>query len=147
MRRLALQSALLAALIIPVHAQEDLDRLPQFPKLGPPDPLPEASCDTAEANGGGWLLGRWVAPRTRLEFTGKPQAIAWAMDRGGGGGEFGWSSDSSVEGRVAEVSGCSVRLVADSFVFQAVLTDGGRLYGFATSKAGADVRMVFQKER
>jgi hypothetical protein len=144
MRRLL--AALLVAAPLAAHAQE-LDRLPQFPKIGPPDPLPEATCDTAQASSGAWLLGRWVAPRTRLDVSGQAPGMAWTMDRGGGGDEFGWKSDARAEGGVADLSGCSVRLVSGDFVFHAVLTEEGRLYGFATSKAGTDVRMVFRRER
>ncbi|HSV29500.1 MAG TPA: hypothetical protein VLL76_08070, partial [Candidatus Omnitrophota bacterium] len=66
-------AALLALFAFPAAAED----LPQFPKAGPPQPLPEASCDTALPNNGEWLVGRWVSPQTRWSFARQGQAIAW----------------------------------------------------------------------
>lgn len=126
------------------------ENLPQFPKIGPPEPLPEAACDTALPNNGDWLVGRWVAPQTRWEFTRAGGALAWTLDRKGGlNGDFGWQDGAQISGGVEAVSGCTVTLVAGqgAFRFQGVLTDGGKLYGFATSRKGEVVRFTLRRER
>ena len=140
----------LTAAALPAAAAEDEDRLPQFPKAGPPNPLPEAACDTRRADAGDWLLGRWVGPQTALAFTRGGESITWVMDRKSNAGEFGWTAGAVFDGRVAAVTGCTVRLTAgpdDAFVFEGVLTGEGRLYGYAVNKAGADVRFVLRREK
>jgi hypothetical protein len=146
MRRLA--AAILLALAVSPAAAED--ELPKFPKAGPPQPLPEATCDVGKADAGDWLLGGWVAPQTRLTFRRQGADIAWSMDRKGSGGEFGWQEGAVIDGRVAAVSACTLRLVAGTdgaFTFEGVLTEDGRIFGYATNKAGADVRFVLRRER
>lgn len=138
----------LAALVLaaPALAQD----LPQFPKIAPPEPLPEAICDTALANNGEWLLGRWVAPQTRWEFTRAGAAIAWTLDRKGGTNpEFGWQDGAQITGTAEKVTGCSVALVAGqgAFRFEGVLTDSGKLFGYATNRKGDVVRFTLRRER
>lgn len=137
---------LLVALATPVGAQE----LPKFPKAGPPEPLPEPACDTALPNNGEWLIGRWVSPQTKWSFARQAQSIAWTMDRKGALGEgFGWQDGATITGTVDKVSGCTVTMSAGqgAFVFEGVLTDGGKLYGFATNKKGDHVRFTLRRER
>ncbi|MBI5162468.1 MAG: hypothetical protein HY985_01045 [Magnetospirillum sp.] len=145
MRLLALVFAL--AVAAPAVAQE----LPQFPKAGPPQPVPDAPCDVALPSSGDWLLGRWVAPQTRFEFGRAKEAILWTMERKGGLNEdFGWDKGAAIEGRVVQVSACTVRLTAgegDAFVFDGVRTDDGKIFGSATNKAGRNVRFVLRRER
>jgi hypothetical protein len=144
MRILAPLALLLAA--APALAQE----LPQFPKVGPPEPLPEAFCDTKQPNSGEWLLGRWVAPQTRWEFNRTEAAISWTLDRKGGmNQDFGWQDGAQITGTTEAVSGCTVTLVAGqgAFRFEGVLTDSGRLYGFATNTKGDMVRFTLRRER
>lgn len=139
----------LAALLLaaaPAMAQE----LPQFPKAGPPEPLPEASCDTGLANNGEWLLGRWVAPQAKWEFARANGGIAWTLDRKGGmNQEFGWRDGAQISGTADKVTGCTVHLTAGegAFQFEGVLTDGGKLYGFATNTKGERVRFTLRRER
>jgi len=146
MRHLAAFAALVVAAASPVGAQE----LPQFPKAGPPQPLPEASCDTSLANNGEWLLGRWVAPQTRWEFTRSGGTIAWTLDRKGGlNADFGWQDGAQITGTVENVTGCTVMLVAGegAFRFEGVLTETGKLFGFATNRKGEAVRFTLRRER
>ncbi len=145
MRRLAV-AVVLALAAVPALAQE----LPKFPKARPPQPLPEATCDVDRANSGDWLLGGWVAPQTRFHFSRPGKDIVWTMDRKGGGDEFGWQEGATIDGRVAAVSACTLRLVAGpdgAFTFEGVLTEGGMIYGYATNKAGDAVRFVLRRER
>ncbi|MDA8231873.1 MAG: hypothetical protein M0006_11095 [Magnetospirillum sp.] len=130
---------------VPAGAQE----LPHFPKAGPPEPLPEASCDTAQPSNGDWLLGHWVAPQTRFEFARKGAGIGWVMDRKAEADDFGWRQGGVIEGKVAEITGCTVRLTAgdDDFVFEGVLTGEGKLYGYAVNKAGRNVRFLLRREK
>ena len=136
----------LMLLATPALAQE----LPQFPKAAPPEPLPDAFCDTKAPNSGDWLLGRWVAPQSRWEFTRKGNAIAWVLDRKGGmNGDFGWQDGTQIDGTVEAVSGCTVTLVAGqgAFRFEGVLTESGKLFGFATSRRGEVVRFTLRREK
>ncbi len=139
-----------ALVLLPVMVRAD-DGLPQFPKVGPPEPLPEAQCDTAAASDGGWILGRWVAPRTRWEFTRTAQgALVWTMDRQGGiGSNFGWQDGARIDGTVSGITGCTVTLDAGqgAFAFQGVVIDGGKLFGFATNTKGDHVRFLLRRER
>ncbi|TAN66606.1 MAG: hypothetical protein EPN20_07110, partial [Magnetospirillum sp.] len=104
------------------------ENLPQFPKIGPPQPLPDPACNTAIANNGQWLLGNWVAPQARWTFTRKEAgAIAWTMDRKSSADEgFGWQQGAIIDGMVSAVSGCTVALSAGegAFAFEGVLGDG-----------------------
>ncbi len=149
MRALALVVLALLSAGTAFAAEDDGGNLPQFPKIRPPQPLPEAACDTTLANNGDWLLGRWVAPQTRFEFSRAAPAIQWSLDRKGTSDEFGWQSGAIITGTVTTVTGCTARLSAggDAFVFEGVLTDEGKLYGYATNKAGAAVRFVLRRER
>lgn len=144
MRRAVTLAVLLLA--APAWAQE----LPQFPKVAPPEPLPEASCDTTQANAGEWLLGHWVAPQSRWEFTRAGAGIAWTLDRKGGmNQDFGWQDGSQITGTAEKVTGCTVALVAGqgAFRFEGVLTESGKLYGFATNRKGEMVRFTLRRER
>lgn len=145
MRRVALICAALVA-AAPALAED----LPQFPKIAPPEPLPEATCDTGLANNGEWLLGRWVGPQARWEFTRAAGAITWVLDRKGGmNADFGWQDGAQISGTADKVTGCTVSLVAGqgAFRFEGVLTDTGKLYGYATSRKGEVVRFTLRRER
>jgi hypothetical protein len=138
----------LAALLAAAPALAD-DTLPQFPKAGPPQPLPEAACDTAQASDGAWLIGRWVAPRTRWEFTREDGAIAWSMERKGNlNAEFGWQDGTRIAGTAETVTACTVALVAGqgAFRFEGVLIDG-KLFGYAANTKGEHVRFTLRRER
>jgi hypothetical protein len=148
MRRLALSLAAMAV-ALPGLAQE----LPKSPKAAPPEPLPEASCDTGLANAGEWLLGRWVAPQSRWEFTRQAGGLAWTLEQKGSvNGEFGWRDGAEISGVVEKATACTVSLVArdggdTAFAFNGVLIDGGKIFGFATNKAGRRVRYLLRRER
>jgi len=135
---------------LPALSADGDEPLPQSPKIRPPQPLPEATCDTGRANGGDWLLGRWVGPQTALAFNRGGDGIAWVLDRKSAAGEFGWSAAATIDGKVAAVTACTVHLVAGpegAFQFDGVLSDEGRLYGTAINKAGANVRFVLRREK
>lgn len=144
-----MRNALILALMLaaaPAAAQE----LPQFPKIAPPEPLPEATCNTTLANNGEWLLGRWVAPQARWEFTRAGEGIAWTLDRkGGANADFGWQDGAQITGTAEKVTGCTVALVAGqgAFRFEGVLTEGGKLFGYATNRKGENVRFTLRRER
>lgn len=143
--RLAL---LVLTLCLPVAAIAQ--ELPKFPKAGPPEPLPEPTCDTSVANNGEWLVGRWVAPQTRWEFTRVGGKLGWEMDRKGQiATDFGWSDGTRINGPVDKVSGCTVNLSGGNgaFVFEGVLSEAGKIYGFATNRAGQHVRFILRRER
>jgi hypothetical protein len=139
-----------AALVLPAVPAALAQELPKFPKAGPPEPLPEATCDTAIANNGEWLVGRWVAPQTKWEFSRKDGGLIWTMDRKGSiANDFGWVDGTQIGGPVDKASGCTVALSGGNgaFMFEGVLSDGGKLYGFATNKRGEHVRFILRRER
>lgn len=142
--------ALAALLTVAAPAAFADENLPQFPKIGPPPPLPEAACDTTKANNGDWLVGRWVAPQTKWEFTREAGGIAWGLERKGNlNGEFGWQDGTKIDGTAEAVTACTVHLVAGqgAFRFEGVLTDGGKLFGYATNTKGEHVRFTLRRER
>jgi hypothetical protein len=146
MRRAATAFAVLMFATLPAMAQE----LPQFPKAGPPEPLPEPSCDISLPNNGAWLVGRWVAPQSRWEFVRDGAAITWTLERKGGlNQDFGWQDGTLITGSADKLTGCTVHLVAGqgAFQFDGVLTDSGKIYGFATSRKGEVVRFTLRRER
>lgn len=144
--------AVLAAAIPALALAEDL---PQFPKVAPPEPLPDAVCDTTLASTGDWLIGRWVAPQTRWDFSRNSGGIAWTLERKGGmNSEFGWQDGTQIDGIADKITGCTIHLSAGpqkdgaaAFQFQGVLTEAGKLYGFATNRRGENVRFVLRRER
>jgi hypothetical protein len=148
MRRLILACCLLA--VAPALADDDF---PRSPKIGPPDALPEANCDTAKPSTGDWLLGRWVGPNARWSFErGEGGRLGWTLERKGAMNEdFGWRDGAVIGGVADAVSACTVHLLgdggADKFSFDGVLIDGGKIYGTATNKAGGKVRFVLRRER
>ncbi len=140
---------LLLASALPVSAED----LPQGAKLGPPEPLPEASCDTSRADAGGWLVGRWVAPYSRWEFSSSSAGLAWRLEQKPDiNAAAGWKDGATLTGPVQAVSACSMRLVAgeggeEAFTFDGILTDDGKIYGFAVNRSGQRKRWVLRRER
>ncbi|MBI3446992.1 MAG: hypothetical protein HY055_16910 [Magnetospirillum sp.] len=149
MRRTALVLACLAA-ACPALADEGL---PQGPKAPPPEPLPEAACDTAKPDSGDWLLGRWVAPYAKWEFKREPKGLVWHLEQKPDiNRSLGWKDGASLDGAVETVSACTLRLVAGdngdvAFAFDAVRTDENKIYGYAVNKAGQQLRWVLRRER
>jgi hypothetical protein len=146
MRLPLLISALLLA--APAFAED----LPQGPKAGPPEPLPEADCDTSLPNNGEWLLGRWVAPMSKWEFTRSGGGLDFRFEqKQGHNSEYGYRDGAVITGKVAQVSGCTMTLAAGegdaSFGFEGVRIDGGRIFGFARSTDGKHVRYTLRRER
>lgn len=141
-------AVILAALLVaaPALAQD----FPQGPKAGPPEPLPDAVCDTSLANNGDWLIGRWVGPQAKWEFTRKAETIAWTLERKGGvNQDFGWQDGAVITGIADRTTACTIHLSAGegAFQFEGVLTEGGKLFGFATNRKGDHVRFTLRRER
>jgi hypothetical protein len=133
----------LATLARPSAAED----FPRSPKIGPPEPLPEASCDTTKSDGGAWLQGRWVAPMARWDFAGTEFRLE---QKSGHNTDFGWKEGGVIAGRIEAVSACSVRLAAGEagrFAFEGVLTEAGKIYGFASNAKGDRVRYVLRREK
>ena len=149
MRRLAPLCLLATIALAPFAAPAAAQDLPHFPKAAPPQPLPDPSCDATKADTGAWLIGNWVGPRTRLQFTRTAQGIHWILNRQGGADEFGWQDGATIDGMVTTVSACTVQLKAGGgpFVFDGVRTEEGHIYGYATNQAGAAVRLLLRRER
>jgi len=146
MRVASLAAALLMVCGLPALAED----LPQFPKAGPPGSLPEAICDTALPNTGGWLLGRWVSPHSRWEFVRQGNGMAWILDRKGSVDDgMGWSAGTRLDGAVTALSGCSFTIGAGDgqFTMDGVLTDGGKVFAVATNSKGKTARFLLRRER
>jgi hypothetical protein len=140
--------------VLAVPALADDDAPPQGPKAPPPEPLPEPICDVAKPDGGDWLLGRWVAPYAKWAFERNTSGkLAWVLEQKPDiNRAAGWKDGARIEGRVAAVSGCTVKLEAGeggvvAFAFEGVKTDDGKIYGFAVNPAGQQIRWVLRRER
>ncbi|RAU23502.1 hypothetical protein CU669_03980 [Paramagnetospirillum kuznetsovii] len=137
-------------LSVPALAED----LPQGPKAPPPEPLPEAICDTSKADAGNWLLGRWVAPYSKWEFI-RPASgpMTWTLEQKADLNQsLGWKQGTRIDGRVATLSPCSARLEAGddgqvAFTFDGVLTAEGKVYGYAMNTSGQQVRWILRRER
>ncbi|WP_245651108.1 hypothetical protein [Paramagnetospirillum marisnigri] len=150
MRTLLSLACLLAALASPSLAQD----LPKGPKAPPPEPNPEPICDTAAPSSGDWLMGRWVAPHSRWEFTRAADGkAAFGLEQKSDINKaLGWKPGTRIDGKVTRLTGCTVRLEAGdeavpAFVFEGVLTADGKVYGFAVNPAGDSARWILRRER
>ena len=148
MRRAAL--ALCCLLISAPALAEDL---PKGPKAPPPEPLPDATCDTAKADSGDWLVGRWVAPFSKWEFKREAQGLVWKLEQKPDiNRDLGHKQGTVIEGKVSEISPCTMKLVATengetAFAFEGVRTEDGKIYGYALNKAGQNARWILRRER
>ena len=150
LRHIAILSAFLLAFGLPALAED----LPQGPKVAPPEPLPEAECDTAKSDTGEWLVGRWVAPYSKWEFRRSAAGdLVWTLDQKPDiNRSLGWKEGAHIDGKVTAVSACSLRLTAGdggevAFAFDGVRTGDGKIYGYAVNVSGQQLRWVLRRER
>ena len=117
MRRLILTLAFGIAALPALGATSADDDLPQFPKIAPPDTLPDAACDASLAHTRDWAMGTWSAYGQKIEIA----ANHWRATGG---------SDS--EGTVVTVEQCTIHLGGNDPQhpgFDAIRTESGALYG------------------
>lgn len=150
LRQLAVACLAVIALSLPAFA----DDLPQGPKMPPPDPLPEVSCDTAKADSGDWLVGRWVSPYAKWEFRRAAGGdLVWTLDQKPDiNRSLGWKEGANIDGKVAAISACTLRLTAGdngevAFTFDGVKTDEDKIYGYAVNTSGQQLRWVLRRLR
>lgn len=149
MRRAALALCCLF-LAVPAALAEDL---PKGPKAPPPEPLPDATCDTTKADSGDWLVGRWVAPYSKWEFKRDAQGLVWKLEQKPDiNRDLGYKQGTVIEGKVEAISACTMKLVATengetAFAFEGVRTEDGKIYGYAANKAGQNARWTLRRER
>ena len=150
MRQIVVISLALIAFSLPVFAAD----LPQGAKAPPPEPLPEASCDATKANSGDWLVGRWVAPYSKWEFQRAAAGdLVWSLEQKPDiNRSLGWKDGTRIDGKVAAVSACTLRLTAGdggavAFAFEGVRTDDGKIFGYAVNTSGQQLRWVLRRER
>lgn len=149
MRRAALALCCLFA-VVPAALAEDL---PKGPKAPPPEPLPDATCDTTKADSGDWLVGRWVAPYSKWEFKRDAQGLVWKLEQKPDiNRDLGYKQGTVIEGKVEAISPCTMKLVAaengeTAFAFEGVRTEDGKIYGYALNKAGQNARWTLRRER
>lgn len=144
--RVILAAALFAILALPALAAD----FPKSPKIGPPEPLPDAICDLSVPSDGEWVVGNWVAPRTKWIFARDGGDLVWTMERKAQINEgFGWRDGATISGTVERITGCTIALKAGegAFSFDGVLTDRGHLFGYATNTRGDNVRFTLRRER
>jgi len=112
--------------------------LPQGPKLGPPSGLPEAPCDTARPDSGDWLLGTWGSGAARWQVSRGPAGLIWQRGEGG----------PLAQGRVAEVSSCSVVLhdTSGGVALEGVRSPSGAIYAHGPDSGGAAGRWVLRRQ-
>lgn len=117
--------------------------LPHFPKAKPPQPLPEPVCDATRADAGDWLLGHWTGTGVRLEVRRQGAGVVWHLSGDNVASKFNVSAVNGLSGTATALSPCTVSLSAgapSAFVFEAVLTEDGQLFGYATDPDGDDIR-------
>lgn len=140
---------LAALLLLPAiaFAQE----LPKGPKAPPPEPLPDATCDTAKPDAGDWLLGHWVAPYSKWEFRRDGVAMNWKLEQKADiNKDLGYKEGAVLTGKVDELSACSLKFAARdgeqiAFTFEGVRTEDGRIYGFADNGKGQTARWTLRR--
>lgn len=106
--------ALLTTVLTPAWADDDL---PQFPKIAPPDTLPDPACDPSLAQSQGWAVGTWSSPSERIEIS----LEHWKA-----------SGDIDAQGTAVGIEQCTVHLGASDPKlpgFDAIRTETGALYG------------------
>lgn len=115
---------LLPLLLLPAVGMAD-DDLPQFPKIAPPDSLPDAACEESLAHSTAWALGVWSAGDSTVQIA----ANHWQTT-----GEA-----SGAAGDIVSIDQCIIHLGnADNAKpsFDAIRTETGALYG--TMRTGGD---------
>jgi hypothetical protein len=146
MRRALLPLCLLLA-AAPALAQE----LPKGPKAPPPEPLPDAPCDAARPDSGEWLLGHWVAPYAKWEFRRDGAALAWTLEQKPDiNRDLGYKEGAVLNGKIDEVSACTLKLTArengeTAFAFEGVRTEDGKIYGYASNQKGQGARWTLRR--
>ena len=120
----------LILLLLSLPAWADDDDLPQFPKIAPPDPLPEAACDQI-AHASQWGLGDWVGPNLRVHV----EAASWSLN-----------GQTTKSGNSVTLEACSVNLNAESVpVFAGVRTEDGQMYGVLWTDSGKTQRIKLRR--
>ena len=124
MRKALILAALLAA---PAWADDDM---PKFPKIAPPDPLPDAAC-AGVANPESWALGDWISPTLRVHVDQK----TWSI-----------TGSASSTGAIVQLEACGLSLSADDAqIFAGVRAEDGGLYGAYWPAQGKVQRLVFHR--
>ena len=115
---------LLLLLTSPAWGQDD--ELPRFPKIAPPDPLPEPACASV-ANPRQWGLGEWTNPVLRLHIA-----------------ESGWTigGRTQLSGDKIQLDDCTVSL---NEVFSGIRTEDGRMYGILRTANGKAERITLSR--
>ena len=128
----ALALLLLIACLVwagPVWAGDD-DDLPQFPKIAPPDPLPDTECkDVAQPLT--WGLGDWVSPTLRIHV----EKTSWSI-----------SGSVAATGTNVVLEECRLNLSNDAeSTFAGVRALDGHLYGAFGAANGKIKRLEFTR--
>ena len=121
------RTALLILLAAPAWAE---DSLPQFPKIAPPDPLPEAACDHVDQPAQ-WALGDWTGPNLTLHVEADAWTIAGAIGK---------------NGTHPQLEACRLTLTDDQTpVFAAVRGQDGQMTAVWWNAAGKARRITLHK--
>ncbi len=122
---------LVLALLIVSPAFADDDNLPQFPKIAPPDPLPDAACDSV-AQPLEWGLGDWVAAPIKVHV----EKSSWTITGG----------DKPRSGTVVQAEPCGIDLSSEQGpVFAGVRAEDGHLFAALWREDGKVRRMNFKR--
>ena len=126
-----MKKALALLLLLSGPALADEDNLPQFPKIAPPDPLPETACQGV-AQPVNWGLGDWVSPTLRVHV----EKTAWSI-----------SGSASSSGTQVVLEDCRFSLNTESDpVFAGVRAEDGRMYGAYWTAKGKVQRLELVKQ-
>ena len=125
-----MKKLLTVLLVLASPALADDDELPQFPKIAPPSPLPEAACEGV-ADAQHWGLGDWVGPSLRIHV----EATGWTI-----------SGDVGKSGGTSQLEPCGLSLNDQSGpVFTAVRAEDGRMLAAYWTDAGKAKRFTLHR--
>ena len=117
-------------LLLAGPAWADDDDLPQFPKVAPPDPVPDAVCD-AVAQPLKWALGDWAGGSLRLHVDG----AAWTL-----------SGLVTQSGTSPQIEPCGLTLGETTPILAAVRDEEGRMYAVLWTGSGKPRRLILVKQ-
>ena len=94
-----------------------------------------------------------MAPFTKWEFRRDAQGLVWKLEQKPDiNRDLGYKQGTVIEGKVAEISACTMKLVATEsgetvFSLEGVRTEDGKIYSYAINKAGQGARWTLRRER
>jgi hypothetical protein len=107
------------------------DDLPQFPKIAPPDPLPDAACETI-AKPLEWGFGEWVNDKVKVHV----EKTKWTITGGA----------KPLSGSLVQTQACEIDLSTDqSQIFAGVRAEDGHMLAALWDENGKPHRLNLKR--